>query len=108
MLFGPFQDAVISESMFDMTSIYQERPDPRTLSQRLAEYHLPYHQALSHIIGRLRKPCGRVLLLDLHAFYGPIEDDVCIGDLRGASCQPATTAIPATAFERQGFRAVSN
>ncbi|PDT63942.1 hypothetical protein CO683_41470 [Bradyrhizobium ottawaense] len=105
---GPFQDAVISVSMFDGTSIYQERPDPTTLSQRLAEYHLPYHQALSDIIRRLRKLCGRVLLLDLHAFLRTHRRRCMNRRLAGASCQPATTAIAVIAFERRGFRAVSN
>ncbi|WP_461324840.1 N-formylglutamate amidohydrolase [Bradyrhizobium diazoefficiens] len=47
-------------------------------------------------------------LLDLHAFFGPIADDVCIGDLRSTSCRQETTTLASKAFKRQGFRTVCN
>lgn len=90
--------------MLDGTPIH--RLDPKTLFQRLVEYRVPYHHALTDIIGCFQTSCGWGLLLDLHAFFGPIEDDICIRDLRGTSCQQSTTALAATAFERHGFRTV--
>jgi len=108
MLFGSFKEAVIFDSMFDGTPIYQQLPDSNDLPQRLASYHSPYHQALSNIIGGLLNSHERVLLFDLHAFFGPIEDDICIGDLRGISSRQRTTSLATNAFERQGLRTVCN
>lgn len=108
LLFGSFKEAVISDSMFDGTTIYRLAPDEQSLRQRLVEYHSPYHEQLSHIIRRLLTSHERVLLLDLHAFFGPIKDEVCVGDLRGISSRQETTALAIDAFERQRFRTVCN
>ncbi|UPJ79759.1 N-formylglutamate amidohydrolase [Bradyrhizobium sp. 183] len=108
LLFGSFTEAVISDSMFDGTTIYRKPPDARSLGQRLEQYHSPYHEELSNIIGHMLTASERVLLVDLHAFFGPIEDDVCIGDLRGTSCRQETTSLASNAFERQRFRTVRN
>ena len=65
---------MISESLFGEHGSIRSARTQGLLSQGLVEYHVSYHQALSEIIGP-RKSCGRGLLLDLHAFFGPIEDD---------------------------------
>ncbi|MFB9262209.1 N-formylglutamate amidohydrolase [Bradyrhizobium erythrophlei] len=108
LLFGSFRKSVFSDSMFDGTPIYREAPDAQSLLRRLVKYHSPYHEELSNILGRALTSCDRVLLLDLHSFFGPIDDDICIGDLRGASCHQETTTIAVNAFERRGFRVVCN
>lgn len=108
LLFGSFNEAVISDSMFDGTPIYRKPPDEQSLRQRLVKYHSPYHEELSNLIDRMLRVCGRVLLLDLHAFFGPIADDVCIGDLRSTSCRQETTTLASKAFKRQDFRTVCN
>ncbi|WP_371930166.1 N-formylglutamate amidohydrolase [Bradyrhizobium sp. CCGUVB1N3] len=39
LLFGSFHEAVIFDSMFDGTPIYQELPETLSLRQRLVDYH---------------------------------------------------------------------
>lgn len=62
---------MISESLFGEYGSIRSARTQGLLSQGLIE---SYRQSLSEIIGP-RKSCGRGLLLDLHAFFGPIEDD---------------------------------
>lgn len=82
---GSAQRMTAPATVFDGTPIYRKPPDEQSLRQRLVTYHSPYHEELSTLIDRMLMECERVLLLDLHAFFGPIAEDVCIGDLR--SCR---------------------
>ncbi len=107
-LYGSFARAVVAAATADGAPIYAEPPDPRDLASRVVSYHAPYHAALRGILAGAVKRFGRVLLLDLHSFMGPINNDVCIGDRWGSSCSADVSASFYDALRAEGFDVVRN
>jgi N-formylglutamate deformylase len=107
-LYGSFARAVVAAATADGAPIYAEPPDPRDLAGRIVSYHAPYHAALRRILAGAVKRFGRALLLDLHSFMGPIDNDICIGDRWGSSCSAGVSASFHDAFNAEGFDVVLN
>jgi N-formylglutamate amidohydrolase len=101
-LFGHFSVALIAESN-QGDSVYRQNPDAKSLSSRIAEYHAPYHAALSKNISEMTGRFGKVLLLDLHSYMGPGSADICIGNGNGTTCSDEVSAILHQAFTEVGF-----
>jgi len=74
----------------------------------LDAYHAPYHTILRSILGETVQRFGHALLLDLHSFMGPIDNDVCIGDRWGNSCSTRVSDVFHDAFSAEGFDVVRN
>jgi N-formylglutamate amidohydrolase len=51
---------------------------------------------------------GRVYLLDLHSFMGPIDDDVCLGNVNEGSCSEFLISTVESAFASKGYQVVRN
>jgi N-formylglutamate amidohydrolase len=106
-LYGSFSSALIAhENLGDQ--VYVARPDSNALSARVLKYHTPYHSTLKNALAETVKRFGRVLLLDLHSFMGPIEYDVCLGDRFGTTCSADVTGLFHTALAAEGFSVVRN
>jgi len=108
LLFGRFFDAVVAERTADGAPIYSSAPDPVELATRVARYHEPYHRELARLLAARVATFSRVLLLDLHSYMVPVDHEVCLGDGRGSTCHPATTALVERAFADQQFDVVTN
>ncbi|MFD2270740.1 N-formylglutamate amidohydrolase [Undibacterium arcticum] len=91
-LFGEFRSAVIAKENDHGDAVYAIAPSQQSLMQRLARYHAPYHNTLDEVLNAVAERFGSVLLLDLHSFMGPIDNDVCLGDRGGISCAPEIAA----------------
>ena len=89
---------------FDGDAIWSAVPEPEETAQRLAEWHKPYHEALTAQLDRVQRLHGIVLLFDCHSirpnipflFDGQLPD-FNIGTNSGESCdsefQDAVVAI---------------
>lgn len=82
---------------FDGAPIYISggEPDAGEIKRRIAEYHAPYHAALSTELDRVRRLHGAAILYDCHSirsaipflFDGPLPD-FNIGTNSSTSCAP--------------------
>jgi N-formylglutamate deformylase len=106
--FGAFFRAVVAERTAGGLPVYSTPPAAAEIARRVARYHGAYHARLEALLVEARTRASRVLLLDLHSFMGPSEDDVCLGDARGRSCAPAVTARFAEALRAHGFGVAIN
>lgn len=70
------------------------------LTERLAQFHRPYYQALEVLLERRRKRFGYAILLDAHSMPGLVDGDLILGTLEGGSC---SSAIEEAALRAIGF-----
>jgi len=88
-------------------------PDAAETAQRVADYWVPYHQALQQEISRLLALHGRVLLWEAHSiasvlprlFEGELPG-LNIGTFSGASCGPTLREAVAEAAAASPFTSV--
>ena len=80
---------------FDGQGIWTTLPADADIAQRLAEFHAPYHAALSAEIKRVRDLHGHVILFDCHSIRSRISflfdgtlPDFNIGTDQGKTCAP--------------------
>lgn len=88
--------------------IYTTNPEPQTINERIDKFHLPYHRQLRKLIDEKINEFGKVYLLDLHSFGGLIDDQVCLGNLKGKSCSEALISCVEKSFTNQGYQVVKN
>jgi len=91
------------------------RPWPRAaLDARIADYHQPYHDAVSAMLARIRQQHGGALLMDLHSMpplrpaFGRPAPRLVIGDLFGRSAQGRMTQAVMSAAQQGGLTAALN
>lgn len=106
--FGDFWRAMVPEKTAAGRVVYRQRPSTEELLRMRDEHHRPYHERLAASLAELRQRFGRVYLLDLHSFYGLIEDDVCLGNAHGVTCGEPLVAAFEAGFRQQGFQTVRN
>lgn len=51
---------------------------------------------------------GKVYLLDLHSFFGLIEDEICLGNGNGSTCSDRFITIVEEAFCSKEYQVVRN
>ncbi len=107
-LYGNFARAVIAEKTADGAPVYAKPQDPRLMAERLNAYHAPYHEILSRTLADKVKRFGQALLLDLHSFMGPINNDICIGDRWGGVCSAYVSDAFHDSLSAEGFDVVRN
>lgn len=107
-LFGDFWRAMVPEKTAGGRVVYRERPSEAELVRMRDEHHRPYHARLAAILEELRARFGRVVLLDLHSFFGLIADDVCLGNGNGTTCGEPLIGEFEAGFRKQGFQTVRN
>lgn len=107
-LFGNFWQSVIAEKTAFNTSLYQIPPSQEEIQQRVEQYYHPYHQQLQSLLNQYIDRFGKVYLLDLHSFFGLIEEEICLGNANGSTCSDRFIAIVDDAFCSKGYQVVRN
>lgn len=102
-LYGPFGRAPVADTLLSGQQTHRRPPQQRELADRINLYHEPYHQALEGLLQDTVEKFGKCLLIDLHAFMGPSENDVCLGNLHGISCPERTMDIMQSALVQEDF-----
>jgi len=102
---------------FDGEPLYQggEAPDPAEIERRLARWFVPYHEALSAELGRLRGLHDQVVLYDAHSIRSSVPrlfDGTLahfnIGTSGGASCALELTTAVEAVCDSTSFSRVTN
>lgn len=101
---------------FEGLNIWDTAPTPADIKQRCADFHTPYHAALTAELNRVHALHGVAILYDCHSIrsgiahlFEGILPDFSIGTNLGATCasqiETATTAI---CTQAQGYTATVN
>lgn len=103
---------------FDGRPIYLagQEPEADEIQARRAEWHAPYHAALSAELNRIKAQHGAAILYDCHSIRSEIPflfsgllPDFNIGDNDGETCAPSVCAVLETAAaDAQGYASVVN
>jgi N-formylglutamate deformylase len=88
--------------------VYTEAPSLGEARERLKHLHVPFHQALDSSLDSLVRVYGRVLLLDLHSFGMPLDEDVVIGDSHGKTARSEVVELIEVELRRQGLSVSRN
>ena len=107
-IFGNFWSAVIPEQTAFGKPLYATTPSPEALQNRVETFYLPYHQKLTELLEHYIAVFGNVYLLDLHSFFGPLTDAVCLGNRNGKTCSERLIASVGTQFRRKNYQVVRN
>jgi len=115
---GQNTTGLIPESDFDGKAIWRqgEEPTPDDIAARLADFHAPYHAALSAEIERVKAIHGIAVLYDCHSIRGDIPflfegrlPDFNIGTDMGKTCAPEIEASTiAIARAAEGYTSILN
>lgn len=101
---------------FDGRAIWRRVPDEAEIARRLAQFHAPYHAALTAQIEQVRAAHGFAVLYDCHSirsnapylFDGTLPD-LNVGTNSGASCAPSIErAVDAACSAASGFTSILN
>ena len=83
-------------------------PDAAEVSERVATWWQPYHDAIGQTLERLRAQHGHAVLFDAHSIKGELPwlfpgalPDMNIGTASGASCAPSLRAAVESVFAGQ-------
>ncbi|MEM9163245.1 MAG: N-formylglutamate amidohydrolase [Cyanobacteria bacterium P01_F01_bin.4] len=106
--FGDFWRSPIAAKTAYGKQLYQHRPSEQQICDRIEQYYQPYHTQLKALLDEKIQQFGKVFLLDLHSFHGPITDDICLGNVNGRSCSERFTSIIESAFHEKGYQVVRN
>lgn len=107
-LFGRYQKCAIYRTNTWGEDIYNKEPDKADIRKRIKNYYIPYHRALKSVLCDLKARFGKVYLFDLHSFKGPIDNNVCLGDVFGKSCSPELLNTVYQSFTANGYDTVTN
>jgi N-formylglutamate deformylase len=114
---GQTTTGLCPSTTFDGEPLYQSGGAPGTdeIERRKARWFVPYHEALSAELGRLRGLHGQVVLYDCHSIRSSIPrlfegmlPHFNIGTNGGASCAPELTAAVEAACAATSFSHVTN
>jgi N-formylglutamate deformylase len=108
LAFGDFWRAMVPEKTANGRRVYREAPSREELERMREEHHRPYHARLQAMLEEERSRFGRAYLLDLHSFFGLIDDDVCLGNGSGRTCGEPLIAAFEQGFRQQAFGVVRN
>lgn len=107
-LFGPYKHSAVYETDTWGETIYHTLPTEENCRARIGKYYAPYHDALQKTLDTIRQACGRVYLIDLHSFMGPISEDVCLGNKNGAVPSAALVPLLRKRFTDAGYNVAVN
>ncbi len=107
-LYGPYKTSVVYESSTWDEPLYAQPLTAEEAQSRTETFYLPYHKALANLLERTRRTFGKVYLLDLHSFMGPIMDDVCLSDDNGRVNAEVMMPLLERCFLGRGFGVVRN
>jgi len=78
------------------------------IKRRIKRYYTPYHEELEELIRKKVKQFGKVYLIDIHSFMGPITEDICLGNRNNTTSSTEFIDRCYNAFESEGFNTVKN
>jgi N-formylglutamate amidohydrolase len=107
-LAGNFWSSVVPVQTAFNQQIYINNPRLEDIKNRLHEYYIPYHEKLQTLLKEKVIEFGKVYLLDLHSFGGLIDDQICLGNLKGNSCSELLISTVEKTFLAQGYQLVRN
>lgn len=106
--FGNYRDSIVYETNTWDEEIYALKPSEEEIDRRIERYYKPYHVELEALIIEKVKKFGKVYLIDLHSFMGPISADVCLGNRNGTTCSEAFFTRLYDAFSSESFETIKN
>lgn len=99
-------------------AIYDRKLPIAEIEARLARYHRPYHAALETMLAAGVALHGQVWHVNCHSMKAlgrarrglpaPVREDFVLGDLDGASCDPAFTAFVSAVLRDMGYSVAVN
>ena len=102
---------VLAENM----EIYQHRMPITEALERIEHIYKPYHNALSHLVGRTHAAFGMAVLVDCHSMPGSIRlpgsnvrPDIIVGDRYGTSASRDISHAAIHFLQELGFVVSSN
>lgn len=107
-VFGSFWTSVVPEWTAMGQPIYRDNPTPKHIQERVQNFYAPYHQKLREILQEKVEEFGKVYLLDLHSFLGPLTEDICLGNRNGKTCSEFLISSVEKSFLTQGYNLVRN
>ncbi|QWT40043.1 N-formylglutamate amidohydrolase [Dickeya dadantii] len=102
-LYGPFGRTPVAQTLLSGQQTHTTHPGNDELTERIRLYHEPFHQALGKLLTETVARFGSCLLIDLHAFMGPSDNDICLGNLHGVSSHVATINNLQNILVSEGF-----
>ncbi|MEL0577539.1 N-formylglutamate amidohydrolase [Pectobacterium punjabense] len=102
-LYGPFGRAPVAQTLLSGQQTHIHPPGEEELAERIRRYHEPFHQALEALLADSVACFGSCLFIDLHAFMGPSENDICLGNLHGVSSSKTTIEHLQNILISEGF-----
>jgi len=106
--FGNYRRSLVYSTNTWDEEIYAIPPNDDELERRIKRYYEPFHRELEILITKKVKEFGKVYLIDLHSFMGPISEDVCLGNRHNSTCSEAFLERVYGAFSTEGFETVKN
>jgi len=97
--------------------IYADPIGLKQISQRIRQFHTPYHKAVETSLAKLREHFGAALLIDCHSMPDTVltrrlssgkSSDIVLGDRYGASCDQAVVDAAEACLKRLGYRVTRN
>jgi len=105
---GNYRRSLVYDTNTWDEEIYALRPTQEEIERRIERYYKPYHEELQELIVEKIKEFGKVYLIDLHSFMGPISADVCIGNRNNSTSSQEFINTVYDAFKSEGFSTVKN
>jgi N-formylglutamate amidohydrolase len=106
--FGNYRRSLVYSTNTWDEEIYAIPPNDEELDRRIKRYYEPFHQNLEILITKKLREFGKVYLIDLHSFMGPITEDICLGNRHNVTCSKEFLEQVYGAFEEEGFETVKN
>lgn len=106
--FGSFWTSVAPEKTAFNRDIYLIKPSKEQIQQRIKKYYISYHKQLNKLLQDKLQRFGKVYLLDLHSFFGPITADVCLGNVNNQSCSESLISAVENNFSQHDYQIVRN
>ncbi|MGI9280347.1 MAG: N-formylglutamate amidohydrolase [Endozoicomonas sp.] len=107
-LLGDFRSSLAYQKNTWGEEIYRTYPSEIEIQERIKQYYEPYHEALDNLVESALSQFGKAYLFDLHSFMGPIECDVCLGNLDNQSSSLQWLNVVHNIFEDHGFDTAKN
>ena len=105
---GNYRDSLVYNTTTWDEEMYNIAPTQEEVERRIRRYYTPYHEELEALIEEKVREFGKVYLIDIHSFMGPISADVCLGNRNNSTSSSEFLDKLYNAFNVEGFKTVKN
>ena len=88
--------------------MYNHELSVQEIERRIADYYLPYHEAIRQALLEKQKYFKKVYLIDLHSFGLNYGADIILGNDNGRACTSKTTNFFKKMMKKQNFKVTEN